>query len=60
MVGKYAPFGYLYDKEKDVIYPDESKKDIVTYIFEEYSKGVGFRTINSLDKPRVWIFSFSK
>ncbi len=45
LVGKYAPFGYLYDKEKDVIYPDESKKDIVTYIFEEYSKGVGFRTI---------------
>lgn len=26
MVGKYAPFGYLYDKEKDIIYPDESKK----------------------------------
>lgn len=45
LVGKYAPFGYLYDKEKDMIYPDESKKDIVTYIFEEYSKGVGFRTI---------------
>ena len=45
LVGKYAPFGYLYDQEKDIIYPDESKKDIVTYIFEEYSKGVGFRTI---------------
>lgn len=45
LVGKYAPFGYLYDKEKDIIIPDESKKDIVTYIFEEYSKGVGFRTI---------------
>ena len=45
LVGKYAPFGYLYDKEKDVIYPDESKRDIVAYIFEEYSKGVGFRTI---------------
>lgn len=45
LVGKYAPFGYLYDKEKDIIYPDENKKDIVTYIFEEYSKGVGFRTI---------------
>lgn len=45
LVGKYAPFGYLYDKEKDIIFPDESKKDIVTYIFEEYSKGVGFRTI---------------
>jgi len=45
LVGKYAPFGYLYDKEKDIITPDESKKDIVTYIFEEYSKGVGFRTI---------------
>ena len=45
LVGKYAPFGYLYDKEKDMIYPDESKKDIITYIFEEYSKGVGFRTI---------------
>lgn len=45
LVGKYAPFGYLYDKEKDLIYPDESKKDIVTYIFEEYAKGVGFRTI---------------
>ena len=26
LVGKYAPFGYLYDKEKDIIYPDESKK----------------------------------
>ncbi len=55
LVGKYAPFGYLYDKEKDMIYPDESKKDIVTYIFEEYSKGVGFRTIalnlNSLGIP---------
>lgn len=55
LVGKYAPFGYLYDKEKDLIYPDESKKDIVTYIFEEYSKGVGFRTIalnlNSLGIP---------
>ncbi len=55
LVGKYAPFGYLYDKEKDIIYPDESKKDIVTYIFEEYSKGVGFRTIalnlNSLEIP---------
>ncbi len=55
LVGKYAPFGYLYDKEKDIIYPDESKKDIVTYIFEEYSKGVGFRTIalnlNSLGIP---------
>lgn len=45
LVGKYAPFGYLYDKEKDTIIPDESKKDIITYIFEEYSKGVGFRTI---------------
>lgn len=45
LVGKYAPFGYLYDKEKDTIIPDESKKDIVTYIFEEYAKGVGFRTI---------------
>ena len=45
LVGKYAPFGYLYDKEKDIIVPDESKKDIVTYIFEEYSKGIGFRTI---------------
>lgn len=45
LVGKYAPFGYLYDKEKDIIIPDKSKKDIVTYIFEEYSKGVGFRTI---------------
>lgn len=45
LVGKYAPFGYLYDKEKDLIYPDESKKEIVTYIFEEYAKGVGFRTI---------------
>ena len=45
LIGKYAPFGYLYDKEKDIIYPDESKKDIVIYIFEEYSKGVGFRTI---------------
>jgi len=45
LVGKYAPFGYLYDKEKDIIIPDESKKDIVTYIFEEYAKGVGFRTI---------------
>ncbi len=55
LVGKYAPFGYLYDKEKDLIYPDESKKDIVTYIFEEYAKGVGFRTIalnlNSLGIP---------
>lgn len=55
LVGKYAPFGYLYDKEKDIIIPDESKKDIVTYIFEEYSKGVGFRTIalnlNSLGIP---------
>lgn len=55
LVGKYAPFGYLYDKEKDIIYPDESKKDIITYIFEEYSKGVGFRTIalnlNSLGIP---------
>lgn len=55
LVGKYAPFGYLYDKEKDIITPDESKKDIVTYIFEEYSKGVGFRTIalnlNSLGIP---------
>ena len=45
MVGKYALFGYLYDKEKDIIYPNESKKDIIIYIFEEYSKGVGFRTI---------------
>lgn len=45
LVGKYAPFGYLYDKEKDIIIPDESKKDIVTYIFEEYANGVGFRTI---------------
>ncbi len=45
LVGKYAPFGYLYDKEKNIIIPDESKKDIVTYIFKEYSKGVGFRTI---------------
>ncbi len=55
LVGKYAPFGYLYDKEKDIIIPDESKKDIVTYIFEEYAKGVGFRTIalklNSLGIP---------
>lgn len=45
LVGKYAPFGYLYDKEKDTIIPDETKKDIVTYIFEEYAKGIGFRTI---------------
>ncbi len=55
LVGKYAPFGYLYDKEKDTIIPDESKKDIVTYIFEEYAKGIGFRTIalnlNSLGIP---------
>lgn len=55
LVGKYAPFGYLYDKEKDIIYPDESKKNIITYIFEEYSKGIGFRTIalnlNSLGIP---------
>ena len=45
LVGKYAPFDYLYDKEKDIIMPDENKKDIVIYIFEEYSKGVGFRRI---------------
>jgi len=45
LVGRYAPFGYLYDKKQDKIIPDESKKDIVIYIFEEYSKGVGFRTI---------------
>ena len=55
LVGKYAPFGYLYDKDKDIIIPDKSKKDIVTYIFEEYAKGVGFRTIalnlNSLGIP---------
>lgn len=25
LVGKYALFGYLYDKEKDIIIPDESK-----------------------------------
>ncbi len=47
LVGKYAPFGYLYDKEKNILIPDESKKNIVTYIFEEYSKGIGFRTIAS-------------
>ncbi len=45
LVGKYAPYGYLYDKELNKLVIDESKKDIVTYIFEEYSKGVGFRTI---------------
>jgi len=45
LVGKYAPFGYLYDKEKNIIIPDENKKNIVIYIFEEYSKGIGFRTI---------------
>ena len=33
LVGKYALFGYLYDKEKDIIIPDESKKNIVTYIY---------------------------
>ena len=55
LVGKYAPYGYLYDKELNKLVIDESKKDIVTYIFEEYSKGVGFRTIalnlNSLGIP---------
>ena len=45
LVGKYAPFGYLYDKELNKLVIDESKKDIVIYIFEEYSKGIGFRTI---------------
>ena len=45
LVGKYAPYGYLYDKDRNIIYPDESKKDIIIYIFEEYAKGVGFRTI---------------
>lgn len=30
MVGKYVPFGYLYDKEKDIIYPDESKKILLS------------------------------
>lgn len=45
LVGKYAPFGYLYDKELNKLVIDESKKDIIIYIFEEYSKGIGFRTI---------------
>lgn len=45
MVGKYAPFGYLYNKELNKLVIDENKKDIIIYIFEEYSKGVGFRTI---------------
>lgn len=45
LVGKYAPFGYLYNKELNKLVIDENKKDIIIYIFEEYSKGVGFRTI---------------
>ena len=45
LVGKYAPYGFLYDKELNKLVIDESKKDIIIYIFEEYSKGVGFRTI---------------
>lgn len=45
LVGKYAPFGYLYDKEKDIIYPDEKTRHIIEYIFTEYAKGIGFRTI---------------
>ncbi len=45
LVGKYAPFGYIYDKELNKLVIDESKKYIIIYIFEEYSKGVGFRTI---------------
>jgi len=45
LVGKYAPYGYLYDKELNKLVIDESKKNIITYIFQEYAKGVGFRTI---------------
>ena len=45
LVGKYAPYGYLYDKKLNKLVIDESKKDTIVYIFEEYSKGVGFRTI---------------
>ena len=45
LVGKYAPYGFLYDKELNKLVIDENKKDIIIYIFEEYSKGVGFRTI---------------
>lgn len=45
LVGKYAPFGFIYDKELNKLVIDESKKDTIIYIFEEYSKGVGFRTI---------------
>lgn len=45
LVGKYAPCGFLYDKELNRLVIGESKKDIIIYIFEEYSKGVGFRTI---------------
>lgn len=45
LIGKYAPCGFLYDKELNKLVIDESKKDIIIYIFEEYFKGVGFRTI---------------
>lgn len=41
LVGKYAPFGYLYDKDLNKLVIDENKKNIIIYIFEEYSKGVG-------------------
>ncbi len=40
LIGKYALFGYLYDKEKDIIIPDESKfarkKSIISNITNFY------------------------
>ena len=33
LVGKYAPYGFLYDKELNKLVIDESKKDIIIYIF---------------------------
>lgn len=46
-VGQYAPYGFLYDKDKkeEIITIDETKRDIVVGIFESYASGKGFRSI---------------
>lgn len=41
-------FGYKYDKNTEMIYPDENTKDIVKFIFEEWCKPD--TTINGLTK----------
>ena len=38
LVGKYAPFGYLYDKEKDVIYPYEVREILLLIFLKNIQK----------------------